>query len=81
VLNRESIIVEQNFPVMFFYLTCRHAYRVVQASLESDRAYFVGIRELAFLRDNYLSEFDTSLYIEGNSDLLNVERNDFVVEE
>jgi hypothetical protein len=77
-LNRDSVVIEQNYPVMFFYLTCRHAYREVEAKLSNDRAYFVGVRELAFLRDNYMSAFDTSTYIEPNADTLNIERNEFI---
>lgn len=77
-LNRDRVVVEQNYPVMFFFLTCRHAYREIEAKFSHDRAYFVGVRELAFLRDNYMTAFDTSTYIEPNADTLNIERNDFV---
>jgi hypothetical protein len=76
-LNRDRVVIEQNHPVMFFYLTCRHAYREVEAKFTHDRAYFVGVRELAFLRDNYMTAFDTTTYIESNADTLNVERNEF----
>ena len=76
-LNRDAVVIEQNFPVMFFYLTCRHAYREVEAKLSHDRAYFVGVRELAFLRDNYMTAFDTGTYIEAQGDSQNIEINDF----
>lgn len=77
-LNRDRVVIEQNYPIMFFYLTCRHAYREVEAKFTHDRAYFAGVRELAFLRDNYMTAFDTSTYIEPAADTLNVERNEFL---
>jgi hypothetical protein len=77
-LNRDSVVIEQDFPVMFFYLTCRHAYREVEAKFSHDRAYFVGVRELAFLRDNYMAAFDTGTYIEPAADTQNIERNEFI---
>lgn len=77
-LNRDSVVIEQNFPVMYFFLTCRHAYREVEAKFSHDRAYFVGVRQLAFLRDNYMTAFDTGTYIEPAADTQNIERNEFV---
>lgn len=77
-LNRDSVVIEQDYPVMFFYLTSRHAYREVEAKFSHDRAYFVGVRELAFLRDNYMTAFDTSTYIESAADTANIERNEFI---
>lgn len=77
-LNRDRVVMEQNHPVMFFFLTCRHGYREVEATLTHDRAYFVGVRQLSFLRDNYMTAFDTATYIETASDTENVERNEFV---
>lgn len=78
VLRDESIVVEQNYPVMFFYLTCRHAYREVLAPLSHDRAYFVGVREIAFTRERYTTAHDTPLYIEAVNDENGLERNDFL---
>lgn len=77
-LNRDRVVVEQNYPVMFFYLTCRHKYREIEASFSHDRAYFVGVRQIAFLRDNYMTAFDTGTYIEPAADTLNIERNEFI---
>jgi hypothetical protein len=76
-LERTPVIVEKSYPVMFFYLTCRHAYRVAAATFEKDRAYFVGINEIAFSRTRFNSASDTDLYIESVGDLVNVQRNDF----
>jgi hypothetical protein len=36
------------------------------------------VREIAFLRDNYMTAFDTATYIEPNADTLNIERNEFL---
>jgi hypothetical protein len=77
-LNRDRVVIEQNYPVMFFYLTARHKYREVEAKFSHDRAYFVGVRQVAFLRDNYMSAFDTNTYIEPAADTQNIERNEFV---
>jgi hypothetical protein len=77
-LNRDRVVIEQNYPVMFFYLPCRHGYREVEAKFTHDRAYFAGVRELAFLRDNYMTAYDTSTYIEPAADTQNIERNEFL---
>ncbi len=77
-VNRESLIVEQAMPVMFFYLRSRHKYRELQAAFEYDRAYFVGIREMAFLRNSYMVDSDSEMYVETNGDLFNSARNDFI---
>lgn len=76
-LNRDRVVIEQNYPVMFFYLTCRHRYREIEAKFTHDRAYFVGVREIAFLRDNYMTAYDASTYIEPAADTTNIERNEF----
>lgn len=76
-LNRDRVVVEQNYPVMFFFLTARHKYREIEAKFSHDRAYFAGVRQIAFLRDNYMTAYDTTTYIEPNADTLNVERNEF----
>lgn len=77
-LDREPILQEQGYPVMFFFLTCRHKYREVSAPLSHDRAYFVGVREIQFDRDLYSSVSDGALYADTMTDGLNAERNDMV---
>lgn len=79
-LNRESLVLEANYPVMFFHVPCRHTYREVEAAFENDRAYFVGIRELAFTRDHYTVASDQGVYVDNLSDWKNVIRNDFIEE-
>lgn len=76
-LDRDQVVIEKNFPIMFFFVDCRHKYRLVNASLDHNRAYFAGIKEVAFLRDHYAVPFDSSLYIEGVGDTVNSERSDF----
>lgn len=77
-LNRDAIVFEQSYPVMFFYLTARHRYREVSASLTHDRAYFVGVRQVAFLRERYTKSTDTNLYVEIGGDSVNLTMSDFV---
>lgn len=76
-LNRDAVLNEEFFPLMFFFLRSRHAYRIVEATFEHDRAYFVGIKELAFIRDQYAPTGDNSLYIESTGDITNTFRSDF----
>jgi hypothetical protein len=76
-LRNEAVVFENEYPVMFFYLTCRHAYRVVKAAFDNNKAFFAGVKEVAFTRENYTVAYDTQLYIEPHGDLLNTERNDF----
>lgn len=78
-LNRENIVFEQSRPIMFFFLTCRHAYKELTASFEDNRAYFVAINEISFMRSNYTTSTDDELYIESGGDTVNIERNDFVI--
>jgi hypothetical protein len=77
-LNRDAVIFEQSHPVMFFYIPSRHRYREVQASFSHDRAYFVGIREVAWLRERYAAATDTAMYVEVGGDNINLARSDFV---
>lgn len=77
-LRHAEVVFENDYPVMFFFLTCRHKYREVVAPFSHNRAYFVGIREIAFTRENYTTAYDNTQYIEPAGDLLNVERNDLV---
>lgn len=76
-LRSDAVVFEDNYPVMFFYLTCRHKYREIIASFNYNKAYFVGINEIAFTRENYTTAFDTDQYIEPSGDLVHMERNDF----
>jgi hypothetical protein len=77
-LRNREVAFENDYPVMYFYLTCRHGYREVTAAFSHDRAYFAGINEIAFTRERYTQAHDNTQYIEPGADLLNMERNDFV---
>ena len=77
-LRNSDVAYENDFPAMFFFVTCRHKYREVKANFTHDRAYFVGIRQISFSRENYATQYDANQYIEPAGDLLNIERNDFV---
>jgi len=80
-VDRMPVLIEQNMPVMFFYLTCRHAYKVLQAEFETGKAYFAGVREIAFTREHYTAASDQDMYVENLGDFTNVLRNDFLDEE
>lgn len=80
-LNRGNLVAEESMPIMFFYLTCRHAYKELSAPFDHNRAYFAGVKEVAFIRNNYTTTADENLYIENGADDLNVEVNDFVIED
>lgn len=60
--DREPLLFEANFPVMFFYVTCRHAYREAYAKFEDDKAYFAGVREVIFQREAHSSQYDSTMY-------------------
>jgi hypothetical protein len=80
-LRNAAVIYENDYPVMFFFITCRHKYREIVAPLETDKAYFVGIKQIAFTRERYDVATDTEQYIEPAGDLTNMERNDFINDE
>lgn len=76
-LAGQAVAYENDYPVMYFYLPCRHAYREVMAPFDYDKAYFAGIREISFVRDTYGVQRDSESYVELGGDTINTERNDF----
>lgn len=78
--SREPVIFEQSLPVMYFFLACRHTYKVLSAPFDFNRAYFAGTNDISFLRHNYETSTDSSLYIESGGDTFNAEINDFVLD-
>ena len=80
-LDRTNIVIDQGTPVMFFYVTCRHEYKELTGLFAENKAYFAGLKQLAFLRESYTTTADGELYIETGADDINTERNDFVVED
>jgi hypothetical protein len=78
--DRDSVQMDREFPAMSFYLPTRHQYKRSRATFENDRAYFAGVKQVAFYRDYYSSEADLSLYSETAGDEINLEINDLVLE-
>lgn len=70
-LSREALLVEKGFPIMFFFLPCRHTYRVAQATFERNVGYFAGVQELAFHRELYTGIGDQGQYNEILGDSIN----------
>jgi hypothetical protein len=66
---------------MNFYMPCRHQYKKSLSVFENDRAYFAGVREIAFERDYYAANTDNAVYTETAGDEDNIESNDFVASE
>jgi hypothetical protein len=79
-LDRQAIVLDESYPVLFFWVTCRHEYKELTATFENNRAYFAGLKELAFLRNQYSIVADTELYLEAGTDDTNTELSDFNVE-
>lgn len=77
--DRDAVIIENSTPVMFFFVDCRHKYRVVSAKFEQNRAYFVGVKSIAFQRHKFSTAFDADIYVENTGDNENMERNDFLI--
>lgn len=77
VPEREELLKEQNRPNPYFFFNARHQYKICQAEFEYDKAYFVGIKEIAFLREDYNILKDSPLYIETTGDNQNSLINDF----
>lgn len=79
-LQREPIVFEQSLPIMYFFVTCRHSYKELSAPFEYNRAYFAGVNEIAFIRNDYTIPADTPLYIESGGDLTNIDFTDWVID-
>jgi hypothetical protein len=79
-LDTQAIVLDESMPVMYFWVTCRHEYKELNGKFENDRAYFAGLKELAFLRNQFSVSSDTGLYIEAGTDDTNTELSDFNVE-
>jgi hypothetical protein len=79
-LDRQAVVLDESIPVLYFWVTCRHEYKELNALFENDRAYFAGLKELAFLRSQFSVTADTNIYVEAGTDDINTERSDFNVE-
>lgn len=79
-LNRQALVLDESTPVMYFWVTCRHEYKEAKAKFEANKAYFAGLKELAFLRSQYSVEADANIYLETGTDDTNTLLSDFNVE-
>lgn len=79
-LNRQALVLDESTPVMYFWVTCRHEYKEAKAKFEDNRAYFAGLKELAFLRSQFSVTSDTGIYEETGTDDTNTLFSDFNVE-
>lgn len=73
----QPVAYENDYPVMYFFIQSRHKYRTVSAKFQYDKAYFAGVREIAFLRNDFSKSRDSKTYIEVGADTVNTRRNDF----
>jgi len=78
--SREPVVFEQSLPVMYFFVTCRHAYKELTAPFDFNRAYYAGVNNIAFIRHDYSTSTDSSQYIESGNDSTNALRQDFDVD-
>ena len=76
-LNREKLMSELSYPEMFFFIECRHKYRILKTTFRNNRAYFAGIKNVRFIRDTYTDDSSPPVYNESFGDLVNIEINDF----
>lgn len=79
-LQREPLLFEQTLPVMYFFIPCRHSYKELSATFDYNRAYFAGVKNVAFQRNIYAIASDTPMYIESGGDAANIEITDWVFE-
>jgi hypothetical protein len=79
-LSREPVLFEQSLPVMYFFITCRHTYKVLSATFDYNRAYFAGIASISCLRNNYTVPDDTAVYTEPGVDPMNINTQDWIVD-
>lgn len=78
--SREPVVFEQSLPVMYFFLTCRHAYKELTASFDYNRAYFAGVNNISFIRHDYTTPTDTAQYVESGNDTTNALLQDFDID-
>lgn len=76
-VQRDDVLADQTPKQPSFLISCRHSYQLVSATLPTKKAYFAGIKEVAFTREHYSVAYDSDLYIELAGDDINLSRNDF----
>lgn len=76
--NRNHLMLEKQMPAMYFYPTCRHKYKKAYARFETNKAYFVKIKEIRFERNNHNIISDKQIYKFVPGDTTNYEHSDFI---
>jgi hypothetical protein len=77
--NRNHLIQEKTIPHMYFFLDSRHSYREAIAKLQNNKAYFVGIKEIAFQRRDHKIVSNNDMYVISSGDVINSELNTFTL--
>ncbi len=80
-LDRDNLMYERSQAAMYFFVTCRHHYRMLSAKFTNNKGYFAGVNEISFLRDKYTKAYDSPMYVEAAGDSLNSMRNDFIIDD
>lgn len=75
--NRAPALEAKSFPPMYFFVPCRHRYRVLQTTFTYNKAYYVGMREISFMRQAYTVPQDAPIYTELGYDSVNISNNEF----
>lgn len=75
--NRDHLITEKRMPNMYFFIKCRHGYKEALAKLPSGKAYFAGVKEIGFHREDHKVVYDNAIYMTVAGDNLNSAVNDF----
>lgn len=76
--DRNHLIQDKTLPPMYFFVECRHEYREAMAKLSDGKAYFAGVKEIAFQRNDHSIRSDDAIYMTTSGDDLNFINNDFV---
>jgi hypothetical protein len=78
--DREPLLFEKSAPSMFFFVNCRHEYREAYAKFSNDKAYFAGIKQIAFQKASPVAVSDDEIYTyKVNGTSANLEHNDFIM--
>ena len=75
--DRNHLISEKTVPHMYFFVDSRHGYREAIAKLPEGKAYFVGIKEIAFQRRDHKVLSNDNMYVTISGNNYNLQTNDF----
>jgi hypothetical protein len=77
VRDLTNVALDKMIPPMWFPRMCRHGYKILEGSIDSKVAFYVGIRSVQFYRRNYNVLSDEPVYIETLDDTAHTASNDF----